>query len=69
MNIRKKTYHVVQSPLGKKRIDSTGAVIGAARMNPATFDRAMNFTDSVNQEIEGLINQMWPSSKARKTCC
>ncbi len=26
-----------------------------------TFDRAMNFTNNVNQEIEGLIHEMWPN--------
>lgn len=32
----------------------------------ATFERAMNFTNGVNGEIEGLIRQMWPNTKPSK---
>jgi hypothetical protein len=33
--MRERTHHVVQSPIGKRQIDNTGAAIGVARMNPA----------------------------------
>ena len=35
MKTRVKLGCMVQSPIGRKRLDCTGAAIGAARMNPA----------------------------------
>ena len=32
----------------------------------ATFDRAIQFTNKVNQEIESLIHQMWPNTNFSK---
>ena len=34
MKIRARLGHMIQSPIGKRRLDNTGATIGAARMNP-----------------------------------